>query len=210
MKKTLEENKLFIILLILFLIFSFYKTRNKNDLLLLTEDTSLSQAANLEEQEEEEAEKEKKIFVHLAGDVLRPGVYQLYEGARLEDLIEEAGVRNLELLNKYFNRAQVLSDGMKIYIPSSDELTGEEEFALLPENISSFSESAAASSSKLVDINRSTKEELMTLPGIGQTKAQDIINYREKNGNFKMIDDIMLVKGIGPATFEKLKDLIKT
>ncbi len=207
MKKILEENKLFIILLILFLIFTFYRTRSKNDLLLLTHDSSGSQAGISERLNQDEGENQAKIFVHLAGDVQRPGVYELTEGARLEDLIQPAGIRDLDLLNKYFNRAQILSDGMKIYIPSPDEISGEEKLDFQPENTGLFQGTA---SSNLIDINRAGRDELMTLPGIGQTKAQDILNYREKNGNFKIIDDIMLVKGIGPATFEKLKDLIKT
>lgn len=197
MKKIIEEKRAFIFILLLFLLFSFYKTRGKEELILIDQDILLDQSL-----EEEEVLEEKMIFVHVAGNVKRPGLFQVEEESRLDQLIDLAGIEDLDLLNKYFNRAEILEDGMKIYIPFPQEIM-EEEFSL------SFLPSDSKQDKK-ININKASREDLMSLPGIGQVKAQDIVNYREKNGDFKAIDDIMRVKGIGQATFENLKDLIKT
>ena len=149
----------------------------------------------------EETIEEEVIFIHIAGNVNKPGVYKVEEGSRLDDVIILAGIDDIEILDRFFNRAKLLVDGEKIYVPFPEEIDKEEE---------SFDFFEISTGDKKININGADIKDLMSLSGIGEMKARDIIAFREKNGNFKKIDDIMLVKGIGKATFEKIKDLIKT
>ena len=135
------------------------------------------------------------IKVHLAGDVEKPGLYSLPEGARLEDLLHLGSPRNQEMVDRHCNRAAMLQDGQKIYVPAPGEV---------PEKIQSL----PGMEKGKININRADIQELTRLPGIGEKKASDIVYYREKNGNFKKIDDIINVTGIGTTTFERIKDQI--
>ena len=138
------------------------------------------------------------IYVHICGAVINPGVYQVPAGTRVYQALELAGGSSDDAYLSGINLADKLADGQKVYIPSE----GENAEGIL-------STDSGGVQSVMVNINTASEAELMTLPGIGQSRAKDIINYRVKNGLFESIDDIMKVSGIKEAAFEKIKDLIK-
>ena len=138
------------------------------------------------------------IYVHICGAVINPGVYQVPAGTRVYQALELAGGSSDDAYLSGINLADKLADGQKVYIPSEGENA---------EGILSIDSGDVQS--VMININTASEAELMTLPGIGQSRAKDIINYRVKNGLFESIDDIMKVSGIKEAAFEKIKDLIK-
>lgn len=135
------------------------------------------------------------IYVHICGAVAQPGVYEVPEGSRVFELLAMAGGATAEGMEDAMNLADVLEDGERIVIPTR------EEASLMMEG--------GDREEKLVNLNTANRQELMTLPGIGETKADDIIRYRETNGSFKQITDIMKISGIKEALFEKIKEKIK-
>ena len=138
------------------------------------------------------------IYVHICGAVINPGVYKVPAGTRVYQALELAGGSSDDAYLSGINLADKLADGQKVYIPSE----GENAEGIL-------STDSGDVQSVMININTASEAELMTLPGIGQSRAKDIINYRVKNGLFESIDDIMKVSGIKEAAFEKIKDLIK-
>ncbi len=149
------------------------------------------------------------IAVHVIGAVPRPGLYELPEDSRVQDAIDAAGGLLAEADENAFNLAALLEDGQQLDIPY--------KFGSAPENDTGSSDLPSSSESEnstddpnteLVNINTATVEELDSLPGIGPTTAQKIIDYRTENGPFSVIEDIMNVSGIGPATFEDIQALI--
>jgi competence protein ComEA len=148
-----------------------------------------------EEEYEEEETSGTEIYVQVDGAVKSPGVYQLMDGARVYEAIELAGGFNEAADATDLNQADKFSDGQKIYVPTISE--SEES-----DNASGISADGK------VNINRATAEELMTLPGIGESKAKDIISYRETNGSFAKIEDIMNIPGIKDGVFNKISGSI--
>ena len=138
------------------------------------------------------------IYVHICGAVINPGVYQVPVGTGVYQALELAGGSSDDAYLSGINLADKLADGQKVYIPSE----GENAEGIL-------STDSGGVQSVMININTASEAELMTLPGIGQSRAKDIINYRVKNGLFESINDIMKVSGIKEAAFEKIKDLIK-
>lgn len=147
-----------------------------------------------------EEELVEKIFVDIAGAVNLPDVYELPEGCRLQEVIERAGGFSEEADDNYIaqnlNLAQVLQDGEKIYIPK------ESETAPAADEIGQGR--VAGEVTGKININTATSSELESLPGIGSVRAKQIIEDRP----YKSIEEIQKVSGIGPKTFEKLKDKI--
>jgi competence protein ComEA len=162
------------------------------------------------------------IAVHVIGAVPRPGLYEFAEGARVQDAIDAAGGLLAQASVEALNLAAPLEDGKQLVIPYKDgtqvvteaegdvELPTSEEPGVLPPAESSIEGEAPAAgpSAELVNINTATLDELNSLPGIGPTLAQRIIDYRTANGAFSTIEDIMNVSGIGVSTFDEIKDLI--
>ncbi len=159
------------------------------------------------------------LFVHICGEVMRPGVYELPEGSRVYEAVEEAGGFTQDAAADYVNLAYILEDGWKIEIPSREnpETDGEGKETGISSGISADAGwtgngtgdfGGDASGDGLVDINTATKQELITLPGVGESRAESIISYREKNGGFSRIEDIMKVEGIKDGMFAKMKDKI--
>jgi competence protein ComEA len=145
----------------------------------------------------------KKIKVDVKGEVLHPGVYEVEDGLRVIDVLALAGGTLQEADLMKINLAAFLKDGQVVYIPK----IGEEES---PWEISD--ETAAfgqGKESNQININTATLEELVTLPGIGPSKAQAIISYREEHGAFKDVEELTQVSGIGEKTLEKLIPLVK-
>ena len=156
---------------------------------------------------EADAGESDTVVVDVDGAVASPSVVELPAGSRVADAIEAAGGLTAEADVSGINRAAVLSDGEKIYIPEE----GEDASTSTSSGSSTSSSSATSSStasSGLVNINTADAEELDTLPGIGEVLAQAIIDDREANGAFTSIEDIMRVSGIGEAKFANIQDLI--
>jgi competence protein ComEA len=148
------------------------------------------------------APTERPVIVHVTGAVPRPGVYALPEGSRVQDAIAAAGGFLAEAQRAEINLAAFLLDGEKLDIPFAEGgspvlPTPVENNPVLP-----------GTSTELIDINTASQSELMTLPSIGETNSQRIIEYREQNGPFVSIEDIINVSGIGPGIYERIKDLI--
>lgn len=150
----------------------------------------------------EEPEEKEKIKVHIAGSVVSEGIVELEEGARVADAIDQAGGTTADANMNQVNLAYKVQDGQKIYIPNINE----EEYEITEdmEGIQNIYET----NSDIININTATQTELELLPGIGPSTASKIIKYREENGEFKTIDDIKNVSGIGDAKFESIKDQI--
>jgi len=139
------------------------------------------------------------LTVYVSGAVARPGVYTLPDHSRVRRAINAAGGFAEGALRAGVNLAQILMDGQQIHVPRE----GEAPLPVVPAG-SPFSGDQAGS----ININTATVEQLTTLPRIGPVMAGRIIAYRESHGPFRKIEDIKNVKGIGDATFERLKDLI--
>lgn len=144
--------------------------------------------------------EERVIYVHVCGEVKEPGVYRLAEGSRIYEALREAGGVTQEGAADYLNLAAAAEDGMKIQVPSLSQA------ALWEQEGKAFPGGPDETASARVNLNTAGKEELMTLRGIGQSRAEDIIRYREANGGFERIEDIMNVSGIKEAAFEKIRD----
>lgn len=158
-----------------------------------------------EKQKYVENSEKSGVYVYICGEVAAPGVYELSEDSRIYEAVDAAGGFTENAARESVNLASKVSDGMQITIYNK------EEAASLPADSRAKNGSAGqngTSGSGLVNLNTATKEELMTLKGIGEAKAEDIIRYREKSGGFKKIEDIMKISGIKEAGFQKIKDNI--
>lgn len=218
------KDKKMIVLIILTIVFFLlsvfslslliYQNSNKED------DISVNYDDELDSDEEEEISGFK---VEIKGEVINPGVYEVTHDNIIMDLIDLAGgltenayIDNINLSKKLdeemviivYNKNKIDNknnsfQNKKVYI---DESVQKKESVITPNNTQN-SESSSVDN-ELININTASKEELMKLSGIGESKALKIIEYRSANGNFKAIEDIMKVNGIGKSTYEKFKDKI--
>ena len=177
----------------------------------------------------EKGESNRSIYVYVCGAVLEPNVYELSEDARIIDAINAAGGVTKEAGTQYLNLASIVSDGQKIYVPTENEIeealaAGNLQYSTvvnitsnqidISDNYSSYnseqqnSNLEQVSNNGRININTASSDELQTLQGIGASKAQKIIDYREFNGEFSCIEDIMLIPGIKEGMFNKIKDSI--
>ena len=153
------------------------------------------------------AEKTDTVFVYVCGYVASPGVYELPSGSRVCDAITAAGGEKKSADAESLNQAEPVTDGMRVYVPSKKESV--HSAAQQPEgNAGASSGSAETNGNAAVNLNTATKEELMTLTGIGESKAQSILDYRQTNGSFTKIEDVMKIRGIKEGVFDKIKDQI--
>ena len=157
---------------------------------------------NSEEQLEEEP---LQIVVDVKGAVKHPGVYPLTTEHRIIDAIEAAGGYVADADTRFINHAQKLVDEFVIYVPKIGE-----EMEAPPVTVTSGSNSNTSNEAKgdTVNLNTATESELMTLSGVGPSKAAAIIAYRDENGPFQTIEDLKNVSGIGEKTFERLQPFI--
>jgi len=148
------------------------------------------------------------VFIDIDGAVERPGVIAMPAGSRVIDAIEAAGGLADDADVTGLNRAAVLNDSDKIYIPTAAEV----EAGTVPQGAgftaAAGSTSTGVSSAGLVNINTADSDGLQTLSGVGPATAQKIIDYRTSYGAFKTPEDLMNVSGIGEKTFAKLRDKI--
>ncbi len=139
----------------------------------------------------------EEIYVQVSGAVVNPGVYKLPLGSRIFEAVELSGgvleTADLSMLNQ----AQVLSDGQMVYIYAVGEQPSGQE------------PGAVESDDGRINLNTATVQELMTLPGIGQSKAESIISWREEHGAFASVEELMNITGIKEGVFSKIKDHIK-
>ena len=167
-------------------------------------------------QEEQEDQKEQKskseseiIHVFVCGAVKLSGVYQLQKDARVHEAIEAAGGFSKDADKEWLNLDAVLQDGEKLYIYTVEETSQmklAEEFSGSETTVGSISEPSDREGK--INLNTAAKELLMTLPGIGETRADAVIAYREAQGGFDTIEEIMNISGIKEAVFLKIKDRI--
>lgn len=153
----------------------------------------------------------RRLYVHMCGAVALEGVYELPAGSRLTDGIAAAGGFTEEADTSFHNLAACLQDGQKVYVPTKEEvkdLSVEERLThgALPET--DHSGEQGAGTEKKVNLNTADVSELMTLSGIGQSKAESIIQYRTKVGPFSETEELKNVTGIGDAMFERIKEYI--
>lgn len=141
-------------------------------------------------------EEASTIQVFVCGQVKNPGVYELDSEDRIVDAIEAAGGLTKKASYESVNQAQKMEDGQQIYIPSKQEQQN------------TLSQMDTENSSNLISINQASADELMTLPGIGESKANSIIAYREEHGGFQKIDELMEISGIKEGVYNKIKDYI--
>ena len=181
-----------------------------DEILLEDEETSISDG---EETPEEEAEVSgiptvtpeiQEIFVDVCGAVNQPGVYEMSSDSRVFQAIEAAGGMTEEASGISVNQAQPLADGQQVYVPTVQEA---EEKNLAPA-ASEMQESGNSTENEMVNLNTADAETLKTLSGIGDSKAQAILAYREEHGAFSSIEEIMQVPGIKESTFSMIKDKI--
>lgn len=189
-----------------------------------TEITTMASAEkSLKEEQPTTAEKEaelqetkagtsQKILVHICGAVCNPGVYELDAGSRLHQLVEKAGGMSGEAQSDYLNLAAILSDGQKIQVPTKEEVKNGVFMPMMGSNVENSTGAGQGidSSGKetLVNINTAGEEQLLTLPGIGESKAKSIIAYRNEHSGFSRKEDIMNITGIKQAVYDKIKDKI--
>lgn len=141
---------------------------------------------------------ETHIYIHICGAVKKPGVYTFDKEPRVIEVVEKAGGFTGKADQTSINLAEIVSDGTKLEIVTKGK----------KENQSNLKKAASGSSDGKVNINTAAKEELMTINGIGESKASQIISYRETNGGFQKIEDIMNISGIKEGIFSKIKDMI--
>ena len=149
----------------------------------------------LPEEEPRNTPENRMIYIYVCGAVVNPGVVELTEGSRADEAVQAAGGFAQDADISYVNLAARVSDGEKLLIPTMDEAQ-----ALIRE--------AESRTNGLININQADLSELCTLSGIGESRAYDIIAYRESGGGFQTIEEIMNVSGIKENTFNKIKDKI--
>ena len=194
---------------IIMLIFIGYYIIKKTESGSYIELETIEENEMIEEINENQQEEiiDDKIVVHITGEIENEGVIEIEKDARIADVIDEAGGTTNEADLSKVNLAYLVKDGQKIYIPNiNDDDT--EEFITEDAGQNVIVEGIEATDK--VNINTAKQTELETLPGIGPSTALKIINYREENGNFKTVEDLKNVPGIGDAKFENIKEEICT
>ena len=146
----------------------------------------------------------KEVVVHVAGAVKNPGVYTLQEGDRIEDAIAQAGLL-LESDADALNRAALLSDGQKIVVPFQSETHSiNSETGIEPVR----SDTVTQNTNKKINLNQADITQLMTLPGIGEVKAQAIIRYRQEHNGFQTVEELLQVNGIGTVIYSQIAEMV--
>ena len=164
-------------------------------------------------------EETEKIVIHITGEVKKKGIIYLDKGSRIADAIKAAGGATKNANLDQVNLAYVLEDGQKIYIPNKNEklevgayiIVNSGNNVLIEDGKNSGNTTTSNNTKGVngkVNINSANQTELETLPGIGPSLAQRIIEYRKSNGNFQNIEDIQNVKGIGDSKYSNIKENI--
>lgn len=226
MKKIIKYGKYVIILLIFALALTLLIINSQNN-----KEEIIEEPIEEINQKEELKEEIKKIKVDIKGEVKKPGVYELEEGKRVNDVIKKAEGLTENADTTLLNLSKNLTDEMVIIVYNKNEIEKLKKDLTTTQTVTKYiekecscpdtindacmkkadttkKEETKASKDNKVSINTGTLEELQTIPGIGESKAQAIIEYREKNGNFNAIEEIKNISGIGESTFDKFKEYI--
>lgn len=191
----MKQKLIIIICIFAFVLLIIYNFFSKNDY----SEISQNEIYGLSYESTESVQE--SIVVHIAGEVINPGIVTIPEGSRIINVIDLAGGLTDKADISKINLAYIVSDAEKIYIPNIDEATSE---SYVSSSVNNNSTSAK------ININTATQSELEALPGIGASTALKIINYRNEHGKFKNPEDIMNVSGIGENKYSNIKDYIKT
>lgn len=150
--------------------------------------------------------EDKEIIIHVTGAVKKQGIVKVKQSSRISDVIDKAGGVSSKADLSKINLAYIVQDGQKIYVPSTDDK--EDVNTVIEEAGTNVIKDGTNTSNKgsKININKASQTELETLTGIGPSTALKIINYRNSNGNFKTIDDIKNVPGIGESKFDNIKN----
>ncbi|MBR4026391.1 MAG: helix-hairpin-helix domain-containing protein, partial [Lachnospiraceae bacterium] len=156
------------------------------------------------------------IYIYICGEVQVPGVYTLKEGSRVYDAIWAAGGFTKQAATDYWNQAMILTDSDMIYVPTKEEAkdrtplsssTLENQNLDFNQNNKTDTETGSTTGHK-ININTASKEELMEIPGVGESKALSILAYRKEHGAFSTVEEIKEVSGIKDGVFQKMKEYI--
>lgn len=208
MLKSIKSKLIIVLAVLLVIIGIIYQTKKSNDELV---EISYQNVIAQDMQETEEILQEniietEYIKIHIAGEVRNSGIIELESGSRISDAIEKAGGITERANLDEVNLAYCLEDGQKLYIPSIEEKEVNYITEDNGENI--IQETKSSSAGKIVNINKADKEDLETIPGVGPSMAEKIINYRTENGDFSSVEDLKNVSGIGEKKFESMKEYI--
>lgn len=212
MSKDRKDKIIFAGLIFLaFLIANFFsneglvnKFTKDDEIVMVSENDQDNKVENNKETPDDLINQDKKVYI--SGEIKNSGVYDINDGDRLDDIVKRAGGLTEKADINSINLAMRLEDQMKIYIPNIDENqninNGSTNLA-----IGQISNDSTNLQKNKININSASKEELMTLPNVGEKRAQAILDYRQEN-RFEKIEDIKNVSGIGDKYFEAMKDLI--
>lgn len=209
MNFNFSKDKILIGIAIIVLVgFGYYKSNsdnlNNNQIQTLVDTKSTESINEKSKNNTQNREDNSTTMCQIDGCVNKPGVYSFKKDDRIKDIVKLAGGFTQDADTKNVNLAMKLKDEMKIHIPSKTETSKEQNNDTQSSDIVTIKDN---NSSNLVNINTADSNKLQTLPGIGPSKAKKIIEFREKN-QFKKIEEIKNVDGIGDKTFESLKSLI--
>ncbi len=191
-------------------IFIFYMSTKTKESDYSTINEITEQETEEVEEETEEKEVPKEIVVHITGAVQNEGIVKLKEGSRIIDAVEAAGGMTSDANLKMINLAYAIRDGQKIYIPRVSDL---EEGVEISGDTGIYGTMDTemqidSNANTKININTANKNQLTSITGIGESTANKIIQYREKNGKFKNIEEIKNVSGIGELKYNNIKDYI--
>ncbi len=197
-------------LLLCLIIFYLYNSRKNN------ENNIVNEHIVMNDDVEEKIEEIEYIYVDVKGSVKKPNVYKLEKGSRTVDAIKSAGGLAKGANTRFINLSKLLNDGDVIVIYSNNEIKKAQKtntiYVETPcvceeiKNDTCYNDNQ--NDNHLININTATIDELLTLSGIGEAKAKAIIEYRQTNGNFNVIEDIIKVSGISETIFTKIKNYI--
>lgn len=199
-----KDKIIMCLIIVVVALFANNYVKNNEDDLLGSEISLLDTSSDaLSPADEDENVEINEMKVYISGEISKEGVYEFEDGDRLDDLIKKAGGLTENANQKDLNLAMKLEDEMKIYIPSIYEISSDDTADTIP----IITSDSKDSSKDKININKASKEELMSLPNIGDKRADSILEYRESN-TFETIEDIKNVNGIGEKFYQSLKDLI--
>ncbi|MGS4809707.1 helix-hairpin-helix domain-containing protein [Streptococcus sp. Z554] len=174
------------------------ETNFQAEVTTVSKDSASEKEEKSQKSETEEVVEQDLITVDVKGAVKSPGIYDLPVGSRINDAVQKAGGLTENADSKSINLAQRISDEALVYVPTKEETANQDPHS----NASNNKEN------KKVNLNKASLEELKQVKGLGGKRAQDIIDHRETNGQFKSVDDLKKVSGIGAKTVEKLKEYV--
>lgn len=169
-----------------------------------TEDDKSVNGENTDPEDVKASSTGTEIFVHVCGAVANPGVYRLPADSRLYEAISAAGGLKEDAEDTSLNQASLVTDGQQIYVPTKEEVKNGTFGGAPGEGTVKNTESSDGK----ININTADKTQLVTLPGIGESKAAAIITYRETHGSFQSIEELMEINGIKEGVFQKIRDMI--